>query len=73
MRTGGVVPKVFVYSLPELKHNGHKQRLSVPINIVAVEGAYRVKFYFSVHNPHNCKGLDPHGDFFHLWQLPRLY
>ena len=60
--TGGVVPEVFFYSLPKIKHDGSENRFSAPRKIVAVEVAYRETIYFSVPNLISCKGLEPLGD-----------
>ena len=54
---GGVVPEVYVPSLPKLQGDGSKQIFYASSKIVAVQDAYRETISFSIPNPRSCKGL----------------
>ena len=43
LRNGGVAPKVFFDSLPEIERDGREHRLSDKREIVAIKAAYREK------------------------------
>ena len=51
LRNRDTLPEVSFGSLPEIKHDGHKNRISTSSKIVAVEVAYREIIYFSISNP----------------------
>ena len=59
----GVLPEVFLSSLPDIECYGRKHSLSAPSKIFAVEVSYREIISISVPNPRSFKDLDPLGDF----------